>query len=103
MTARQLILVVDDESGMLRLIDLILTKSGFRVIVAENGMEALHLSEIRRPDLLILDINMPDMNGLEVMRRLRERSKTPVILLTGQSHEEKKILGLDAGADDYIV
>ncbi len=102
MAGKQLILVVDDEPGILRLINLVLSNDGFRVVAAGNGMEALHLAEARRPDLVILDIKMPEMSGLEVMRRMRDRSSTPVILLTGQTQDEKKVLGLDAGADDYI-
>jgi two-component system KDP operon response regulator KdpE len=100
---KPLVLVVDDEPGILRLIDLVLTNDGFRVISAENGLEALHLADQRRPDLVILDIKMPEMSGMEVMRRIRERIRMPVILLTGQSQDENKVLGLESGADDYIV
>ncbi|HEX5139329.1 MAG TPA: response regulator transcription factor [Dehalococcoidia bacterium] len=103
MGGKPLVLVVDDEPGILRLIDLVLSNNGFRVIVAENGVEALHLAEQRRPDLVLLDIKMPEMNGMEVMRRIRERISTPVILLTGQTQDESKVLGLESGADDYIV
>jgi two-component system KDP operon response regulator KdpE len=103
MGGKPLVLVVDDEPGILRLIDLVLSNNGFRVIVAENGVEALHLAEQRRPDLVLLDIKMPEMNGMEVMRRIRQRISTPVILLTGQTQAESKVLGLESGADDYIV
>jgi two-component system KDP operon response regulator KdpE len=103
MGGKPLVLVVDDEPGILRLIDLVLSNNGFRVIVAENGVEALHLAEQRRPDMVLLDIKMPEMNGMEVMRRIRERISTPVILLTGQTQDESKVLGLESGADDYIV
>ena len=100
---KPLVLVVDDEPGILRLINLVLSNNGFRVEVAENGAEALHVAEHRRPDLIILDLRMPEMDGLEVMRRIRERMTTPVILLTGQSMNESKVAGLESGADDYIV
>jgi two-component system, OmpR family, KDP operon response regulator KdpE len=100
---KPLVLVVDDEPGILRLIDLVLSNDGFRVISAENGLEALSLADQRRPDLVILDIKMPEMSGMEVMRRIRERIRMPVILLTGQSQDENKVLGLESGADDYIV
>jgi two-component system KDP operon response regulator KdpE len=103
MGGKPLVLVVDDEPGILRLIDLVLSNNGFRVIVAENGVEALHLAEQRRPDMVLLDIKMPEMNGMEVMRRIRERISTPGILLTGQTQDESKVLGLESGADDYIV
>jgi two-component system KDP operon response regulator KdpE len=100
---KPLVLVVDDEPGILRLIDLVLSNSGFRVVVAENGMEALRIAEQRRPDLVILDIRMPEIGGMEVMRRMHERMRTPVILLTAQSQDESKVYGLESGADDYIV
>jgi two-component system KDP operon response regulator KdpE len=72
-----LILAVDDEAGILRLIRLELTSQGFRVIIANDGEEALRLAEQQRPDIVVLDIVMPDMSGLEVMRRLRERMSVP--------------------------
>jgi two-component system KDP operon response regulator KdpE len=103
MGGKPLVLVVDDEPGILRLIDLVLSNNGFRVMVAENGLEALRIAEQRRPDLVILDIRMPEMSGMEVMRRMRERISTPVILLTAQSQDENKVFGLESGADDYIV
>jgi len=94
MTVDPLILAVDDEAGILRLIKLELTSQGFRVVVANDGEEALRLAEQQRPDIVVLDILMPDMTGLEVMRRLRERSQVPVILLTGKDHDEDKVRGL---------
>jgi DNA-binding response OmpR family regulator len=103
MTVDPLILAVDDEAGILRLIKLELTSQGFRVVVANDGEEALRLAEQQRPDIVVLDILMPDMTGLEVMRRLRERSQVPVILLTGKDHDEDKVRGLELGADDYLV
>jgi two-component system KDP operon response regulator KdpE len=98
-----LILAVDDEAGILRLIRLELTSQGFRVIIANDGEEALRLAEQQRPDIVVLDIVMPDMSGLEVMRRLRERMSVPVILLTAKDHDEDKVRGLELGADDYLV
>ena len=83
MTVDPLILAVDDEAGILRLIKLELSSQGFRVVVANDGEEALRIAEQQRPDIVVLDILMPDMTGLEVMRRLRERTQVPVILLTG--------------------
>lgn len=102
MSDRPLVLVVDDEPGILRLIDLVLSNSGFRVMVAENGVEALRIAEQRRPDIAIVDVRMPDMSGLEVMRRLRGRTSIPVVLLTAQAQNENKVMGLESGADDYI-
>ena len=103
MAVEPLILAVDDEAGILRLIKLELSSQGFRVIVAGEGEEALRMTEQQRPDIVILDIVMPEMSGLEVMRRLRERTSVPVILLTAKDHDEDKVRGLEMGADDYLV
>ena len=103
MTVEPLVLAVDDEAGILRLIRLELSEQGFRVVVAADGEEAIRTFEQQRPDVVVLDIMLPDMSGLEVMRRLRERSNTPIILLTARDHDEDKVRGLELGADDYIV
>jgi two-component system KDP operon response regulator KdpE len=96
-------MAVDDEPGILRLIKLELTTQGFRVVTAENGEEALTVAEEHRPDIALLDIVMPEMTGLELMRRLRERSPLPIILLTAKGGEADKVRGLELGADDYIA
>ncbi|HEY7467579.1 MAG TPA: response regulator transcription factor, partial [Dehalococcoidia bacterium] len=103
MTVEPLVLAVDDEAGILRLIRLELSEQGFRVVVAADGEEAIRTFEQQRPDVVVLDIMLPDMSGLEVMRRLRERTNTPIILLTARDHDEDKVRGLELGADDYIV
>jgi two-component system KDP operon response regulator KdpE len=103
MTVEPLILAVDDEAGILRLIRLELSEQGYRVVVASDGEEAIRTFEQQRPDVVVLDIMLPDMSGLEVMRRLRERSNTPIILLTARDHDEDKVRGLELGADDYVV
>jgi two-component system KDP operon response regulator KdpE len=103
MTIEPLILAVDDEAGILRLIRLELSEQGFRVVVSSDGEEAIRTFEQQRPDVVVLDIMLPDMSGLEVMRRLRERSNTPIILLTARDHDEDKVRGLELGADDYVV
>jgi two-component system KDP operon response regulator KdpE len=103
MPVEPLILAVDDEIGILRLIRLELSNQGFRVLLASDGAEALQLAEHHRPDLVILDIMMPEMNGFEVMRRLHERGSVPVILLTARDHDEDKVRGLELGADDYVA
>src|SRR5207248_7670298 len=94
---------VDDEPGILRLIKLELSSQGFRVVTAGNGEDALAIVEHQRPDVVVLDIIMPDMSGLEVMRRIRERTNIPIILLTARDRDEDKIRGLEFGADDYLV
>jgi two-component system KDP operon response regulator KdpE len=103
MTAPPLVLAVDDEPGILRLLKQELTEQGLRVITANNGEEALRLAEEQRPDLVLLDVMLPDMSGLEVMRRLRERSDAPIILLTARDTDSDKVRGLEMGADDYVV
>ena len=98
-----LVLVVDDEAGILRLIKLELAEQGFSVLAASSGEEALQLAEEQRPDILLLDILMPEMTGFEVMRRLREQSNAPVILVTAKDSDSDKVRGLELGADDYVV
>jgi two-component system KDP operon response regulator KdpE len=103
MTSEPLILAVDDEVGIQRLIKLELSSQGFRVVTAGGGEEALRIAEQQRPDIAVLDIVMPDMSGLEVMRKLRERSGIPIILLTAKDNDADKVRGLEMGADDYLV
>jgi len=103
MSTEPLVLAVDDEAGILRLIKLELTTQGFRVVTASSGEEALRMAEEQRPDIALLDIVMPEMTGLEVMRRLRDRSSIPVILLTAKGSESDKVRGLELGADDYLA
>jgi two-component system KDP operon response regulator KdpE len=103
MTPEPLVLAVDDEAGILRLMKLELTGQGFRVITAGNGEEALKLVEEQRPDVVLLDVIMPEMTGLEVMRRIREQMNVPVIMVTAKDSDQDKVRGLELGADDYIV
>lgn len=103
MAAEPLLLVVDDEPGVLRLIKLELRGRGFRVVTASNGEEALRLAEEQRPDAVVLDLMMPGLSGLEVMRRLREQSNVPIVLVTAKDRDSDKIRGLELGADDYVV
>ncbi len=103
MTVEPLLLVVDDEVGVLRLMKLELSAQGFRVVTASDGDEALRIAEEQRPDAVVLDIMMPGLSGLEVMRRLRERSNVPIILVTAKDKDSDKVRGLELGADDYVV
>jgi two-component system KDP operon response regulator KdpE len=103
MTAEPLILALDDEPGILRLLKLELSAQGFRVLTTSTPAEALRLAEEQRPDMILLDILMPELNGLEVMRSIRERGNTPVILLTAKDQDADKVRGLESGADDYVV
>lgn len=103
MTIQPLLLAVDDEPGILRLLKLELGSQGFKVLTATNGDEAIRTIEERRPDAVLLDIMMPGESGLEVMKKIRERTRTPVLLLTAKDRETDKVRGLELGADDYIV
>lgn len=98
-----LILVVDDEKRMVRFIRLNLEQDGFKVISAFNGTEALEQVRKNLPDLVLLDVMMPDMDGFEVLRKIRQASTVPVIMLTAKGEEEDRIRGLELGADDYIT
>ena len=103
MASEPLVLGVDDEAGILRLVKLELTAQGFRVITASNGADAMVLIEEQRPDIILLDVVMPDLSGFELLRNIRERWHTPVIMVTARDREVDKVRGLAAGADDYIV
>ena len=98
----QLVLAIDDEPGILKVIKMELADHGFRVLTAGTGEEGLALAEKHRPDLVLLDITMPQMSGIEVLRELRERSNVPVIMLTAHRGETDKVRGLELGADDYV-
>jgi len=103
MSAKSVVLVVDDDPAILRLNKLELSGQGFSVLTAEDGGEALAIAEQHRPDIVVLDIIMPNISGLEVMRRLRERTNIPVVLLSAKNHDEDIVSGLEMGADDYLV
>ena len=98
-----LILVVDDEPKIVRLARDYLEKNGFRVVTAGDGPSALAMARRERPDLVVLDLLLPGMDGREVCRILRAESDVPVIMLTALSEESDQIAGLEIGADDYIV
>ncbi|MBA2253850.1 MAG: response regulator transcription factor [Chloroflexi bacterium] len=101
--SQPLVLVADDEPGITKLVALTLHDEGFRVVTASSGEMALKKAEEIRPDIVLLDIVMPDLDGIEVMRQLREWRPVPVILLTAKGSTSDKAKGLDLGADDYIA
>jgi len=103
MSTEPLLLVVDDEAGILRLMKLELTAQGFRVVTASDGEKAITMAEEHRPDAILLDVMMPGLSGLEVMRKLRERSNVPIVLVTAKDKDTDKVRGLELGADDYVV
>jgi two-component system KDP operon response regulator KdpE len=97
------ILVIDDEPQILRALRTILSEKGFKVSVANRGEEGLALAAAGLPDLIILDLGLPDMDGLEVCARLREWTSTPIIILSVRESEREKVAALDKGADDYLT
>jgi two-component system alkaline phosphatase synthesis response regulator PhoP len=97
------ILVVDDEERLVSLLQAYLTQEGFRVITAGNGQLALLQARQEEPDLIVLDIMMPEMDGYEFMRLYSRERETPTILLTAKIEESDKVLGLELGADDYVT
>ncbi len=99
----QRVLVVDDENAIRRYLRTALTAQGFTVYEAANGEEAVNAVLNNRPDIIILDLGLPDFDGIEVTRRLREWSQTPIIILSVREAENDKIAALDAGADDYLT
>ena len=103
MSTQPLVLVADDEPRITKLVSIALGEEGFRVVTANSGEEALQKAEEVRPDIVLLDIVMPDLDGIEVMRQLREWRPVPVILLTAKGSTADKAKGLDLGADDYIA
>ncbi len=97
------ILVVDDEERMVRFIRLNLEHDGFRVIEAFNGTQAINKVRSNLPDVVLLDVMMPDIDGFEVLRLIRETSTVPVIMLTAKGEEDDRVRGLELGADDYVT
>lgn len=97
------VLVVDDEKNIVKLAELYLSAEGFDVISAGDGATALETVKDRQPDLIVLDIMLPEIDGWEVCRRLRRTSQVPIIMLTARSDDVDKIVGLELGADDYVV
>jgi len=99
----QTIMVVDDEYRLVSLVQSYLVQEGFRVVTAANGLEALTVARRERPELVILDIMMPEMNGYDFMRKHRLELNTPIILLTARVDDDERVIGLELGADDYIT
>jgi two-component system OmpR family response regulator len=97
------ILIVDDDPHIRELLDFALTKAGYATRQAEDGVAALAAVEEQAPDLVVLDINMPRLDGLEVCRRLRAQGQTPILFLSSRDDEIDRVLGIELGADDYVV
>jgi two-component system alkaline phosphatase synthesis response regulator PhoP len=97
------ILIVDDEPELVRIVRSYLEKAGFQVTAAYRGDEALQVFREARPDLVILDLNLPGMDGLDVAREIRRQGQTPILMLTARVEETDRLVGLELGADDYVV
>ena len=97
------ILLVDDDAALLEVTSIVLASEGYRVLTAEDGVEALRILGREGLDLVVLDIMLPRMSGFEVLKKMREHSDVPVVLLTAKSQSVDKVVGLELGADDYIT
>lgn len=97
------IMIIDDENRLVSLVESYLTQEGYRVVSANNGKEALPIASREKPDLIILDLMMPEMDGYGFMREHRKELDTPIILLTARVDDDERVIGLELGADDYIT
>ncbi|MFC2016950.1 response regulator transcription factor [Chloroflexota bacterium] len=97
------VLVVDDDVKTVELVKLYLNRDGYRVLTAHDGVEALRLAREGHPDLIVLDLMLPGLDGLEVCRILRDESDVPIIMLTAKTTDQDKLVGLNLGADDYVT
>jgi two-component system alkaline phosphatase synthesis response regulator PhoP len=103
---KETILIVEDEKDIVKMLDYNLKKEGYRVITASDGEDALDLAKLRQPDLILLDLMLPGLDGLEVCKELKNERKTrpiPLIMLTAKAQESDKVIGLELGADDYVA
>ena len=97
------ILIVDDEPQIRKLLKVTLQAHNFEIHEAADGEDGIYLASTLHPDLIILDLGLPDVSGMEVLRRIREWSQIPIIVLTAKEREDDKIVALDSGADDYVT
>src|SRR5881394_3566321 len=101
--AETTILVVEDEDSFIEALTVGLSREGFRVRVARDGSEALEMFDVVRPDVVLLDVMLPRVSGIDVCRELRRRSQVPIIMVTAKSAEIDTVVGLEVGADDYVT
>lgn len=97
------IMIVDDDNNICELLRLYLEKDGFTTVIAPNGIRALEMFDRENPDLMLLDVMMPELDGWQVCREIRKKSQCPIIMITAKSEVFDKVLGLELGADDYVV
>lgn len=103
MNIREKILVVEDEKSIARFISTVLASNGYETMQSRTGAEALSMISSHCPDLIILDLGLPDMDGMDILRQLRTWSSLPVVVVSARSHEKDKVTALDLGADDYLT
>lgn len=103
MSTQGTVLVIDDDKTLLRLLQEALTKAGYQVILTSNGIDGLQEMYARQPDLVLLDVMMPRMDGWETLSRIRQISRVPVIMLTAKDGEQEKVRGFNLGVDDYVT
>jgi len=103
MNIREKILVIEDEKSISRFISTILNSNGYETMQARSGEEALSMISSHCPDLIILDLGLPDMDGLDILQKLRSWSSLPVVVVSARTHERDKVVALDMGADDYLT
>lgn len=97
------VLVVDDDKKIVELVSLYLKRDGYTVLPAYDGYEALEIARRKRPDLLVLDLMLPELSGMDICKLIRAESRVPIIMLTARASDEDKLRGLDLGADDYVT
>ena len=103
MDVKPLVLVIEDEDVIQNFIGTILCSSGYRVVMAKSGREGLSLMLSHAPDVIVLDLGLPDLDGIEVLQSIRKQARTPVVVVSARGREQEKVEALDSGADDYIV
>jgi len=97
------LLIIEDDADLVKALELYFSRAGYEVVTAANGLEGLQVLYKERPDIVILDIAMPKLDGWEVCRRIRELSQVPIVILTARVQEDERVKGLKLGADDYVV
>ena len=97
------VLIIEDDPDVVELTRLYLTRDGHKVLTAADGIEGLRLAEQAAPDLIVLDLMLPGLDGIEICRRIREESEVPIVMLTARVEEEDRLAGLESGADDYVT
>lgn len=103
MDYKKVILIIEDEKGIIDLLSAILSADGYKPLHTMNGKDALLMRQNHNPDLILLDLGLPDMDGMDVLREIREQCETPVIVISARQNESDKVAALDGGASDYIV